>query len=72
MWYCSFNNTCHGLCNMAGVGFKSMIDFKVNGISSLDTYNEETNEYTFDATYSIYDGSRISRTLGMFVGSCSG
>lgn len=67
----ALNNTCHGLCNMAGVGFKSMIDFKVNGISSLDTYNEETNEYTFDATYSIYDGSRISRTLGMFVGAAA-
>ena len=67
----ALNNTCHGLCNMAGVGFKSMIDFKVNGISSLDTYNEETNEYTFDATYSIYDGTRISRTLGMFVGAAA-
>ena len=67
----ALNNTCHGLCNMAGVGFKSMIDFKINGISSLDTYNEETNEYAFDATYSVYDGSRISRTLGMFVGAAA-
>lgn len=67
----ALNNTCHGLCNMAGVGFKSMIDFKVNGVSSLNTYNEETNEYTFDATYSVYDGTRISRTLGMFVGAAA-
>ena len=67
----ALNNTCHGMCNMAEVGFRSMIDFKVNGISSLDTYNEETNEYRFDTTDSIFDGTRISRTLGMFVGAAA-
>ena len=67
----ALNNTCHGMCNMAGVGFKSMFDFKVNGISSLDTFDENTQEYRFDTTNSIYDGTRISRTLGMFVGAAA-
>lgn len=67
----ALNNTCHGMCNMAGVGFKSMFDFKVNGISSLDTFDENTQEYRFDTTNSIYDGTRVSRTLGMFVGAAA-
>ena len=67
----ALNNTCHGLCNMAGVGFKSMVEFKINGISSLSTYDETTEEYKFDTVDSIYDGTRISRTLGMFVGAAA-
>ena len=65
----ALNNICHAMSEMAQLGFRTMVDFKVNGISSEEMFDAKTGEYRYDTVTSIFDGTRISRTLGMFVGA---
>lgn len=65
----ALNNICHAMSEMAQLGFRTMVDFKVNGISSEKMFDAKTGEYRYDTVTSIFDGTRISRTLGMFVGA---
>lgn len=65
----ALNNICHAMSEMSQLGFRTMVDFKVNGISSEQMFDAKTGEYKYDTVTSIFDGTRISRTLGMFVGA---
>ena len=68
----ALNNTCHGIANMVDVRFKTFFDFNIDGITKKDVIKRDGqgNEYLqVDPTYSPFDGSRISKTLSMFVGA---
>lgn len=62
-------NVSHCIWNMAGIHFKNMVDFTINGKSSQLLSNGEG--YLFDGDYSVFDGSNITRTLSCFVGAAA-
>lgn len=67
----ALNNIAHHMCNIAELSFTEFPYFTINGRSSFTREKDEltTGNYRFDRTYSIFDDSRISRTIGMFVGA---
>lgn len=69
----ALNNIAHHICNMAELSFTDFPYFTINGKESFKREKDEltTTNYRFDNTYSIFDGSRISRTIGMFVGAAA-
>lgn len=64
----ALNNVCHAMGEMAKLGFKTLPAFTIDNIKSEDVLIEG-KEYRFDKMYSPFDNSRISRTIGMFVGA---
>lgn len=64
----ALNNVCHAMGEMAKLGFKTLPAFTIDNIKSEDVLIEG-EEYRFDKMYSPFDNSRISRTIGMFVGA---
>ena len=69
----ALNNIAHHICNMAELSFTEFPYFTINGRSSFTREKDELTitNYRFDTTYSIFDDSRISRTIGMFVGAAA-
>lgn len=69
----ALNNIAHHICNMAELSFTDFPYFTINGRESFKREKDEltTTNYRFDNTYSIFDDSRISRTIGMFVGAAA-
>ena len=67
----ALNNIAHHMCNIAELSFTEFPYFTINGRHSFNREKDEltTGNYRFDRTYSIFDDSRISRTIGMFVGA---
>ena len=67
----ALNNIAHHMCNIAELSFTEFPYFTINGRHSFTREKDEltTGNYRFDRTYSIFDDSRISRTIGMFVGA---
>lgn len=65
----ALNNVSHGISSFADLSFKDFgFDFKINGVTKKDLKNKD-GDIVFDTVTSRFDGSRISRTLGMFVGA---
>lgn len=65
----ALNNVSHGISSFAELSFKDFdFDFKINGVTKRDLKNKD-GDIVFDTVTSRFDGSRISRTLGMFVGA---
>ena len=65
----ALNNVSHGISSFADLSFKGFgFDFKINGVTKKDLKNKD-GDIVFDTVTSRFDGSRISRTLGMFVGA---
>lgn len=65
----ALNNVSHGISSFAELSFKDFdFDFKINGVTKRDLKNKD-GDIVFDTVTSRFDGSRVSRTLGMFVGA---
>ena len=67
----ALNNVSHGVSSFAELSFdgdKFNFNFRINGVTKYDLMDKDGN-IVFDTVNSRFDGSRISRTLGMFVGA---
>lgn len=65
----ALNNVSHGIASFAELSFKDFaFDFKINGVTKKQLQDKD-GHIKFDTVISLFDGSRISRTLGMFVGA---
>lgn len=67
----ALNNISHAISNMGKLSFTNtaFIPFTINGINSSTMIEDDI--ILCDRMYSVFDGSRISRTLGMFVGAAA-
>lgn len=62
----ALNNISHGISEHSKIRFRGMEKtFRINGVETT-FWNEN---FQADTVFSKFDGSRISRTLGMFVGA---
>lgn len=68
----ALNNTCHGLSTFADIRFKNTFEFNIDGVTHNDIGfidNEGNLYFQLDPIKSRFDGSRVSKTLSMFVGA---
>lgn len=64
----ALNNISHAISNFAELKIKPLLNtYVISGVST-EFFNQE---WFADTTNSLIDGSRISRTLGMFVGAAA-
>lgn len=66
----ALNNISHAISNFVGIKIKPLNNtYRINGVET-SFFNEEEG-WDADTVYSKIDHSRVSRTLGMFVGAAA-